>query len=63
MSTHSPLDNQPPLPPEPPAEGECCDSGCDNCVLDLYAEALRTYQRELALWQSLQAPTETDDTP
>ena len=28
-----------PLPPEEPGPGECCDSGCDPCVYDLYHEA------------------------
>ena len=25
-----------PEAPEPPADGACCGSGCDNCVLDVY---------------------------
>jgi hypothetical protein len=39
-----------PQPPEPPLPGECCDSGCDPCVLDTYAEELRYYREQLAKW-------------
>ncbi|MCB6184063.1 oxidoreductase-like domain-containing protein [Leeia sp. TBRC 13508] len=56
----NPLDNLPPEAPEPPAEGECCDSGCEDCVLDRYQAALRQYREELAMWQALQ---EEDNPP
>jgi len=39
-----------PSPPQPPAPGECCESGCDPCVLDTYAEELRHYREQLARW-------------
>lgn len=35
--------------PRPPAPNECCESGCDPCVWDLYYAALRE-------WQAQQAP-------
>ena len=40
-----------PQPPEPPLPSDCCDSGCDPCVYDLYHEALQLYRERLALWQ------------
>lgn len=30
--------------PLPPADGECCESGCEPCVWDTYYEALRQWQ-------------------
>lgn len=31
--------------PQPPAQGECCESSCDLCVWDLYYEKLEEWQR------------------
>ncbi|MCW5581518.1 MAG: oxidoreductase-like protein [Luteimonas sp.] len=39
-----------PLPPEPPLPGDCCDSGCDPCVLETYTEELQHYRERLARW-------------
>lgn len=39
-----------PIPPEPPLPSDCCDSGCDPCVHDSYAEELQDYRRRLAQW-------------
>ncbi|WP_020397163.1 oxidoreductase-like domain-containing protein [Thiolinea disciformis] len=35
--------NQAPTPPEP---HECCGSGCDPCIWDIYYEALRRWQEQ-----------------
>lgn len=33
-----------PPPPEPPADYECCDSGCgDNCVFEIYRREKAEY--------------------
>jgi hypothetical protein len=40
-----------PLPPEKPLPGDCCDSGCERCVLDLYADELALYRERLAQWR------------
>lgn len=32
--------------PTPPGDNECCESGCDPCVWDLYYEDLRDWQQE-----------------
>lgn len=51
MSVLISLDNDPrPIAPEPPLPGECCDSGCDPCVLDTYTEQLQYYREQLAKW-------------
>lgn len=39
-----------PQPPEPPLASDCCDSGCDPCVNDTYAEELAYYRQALAAW-------------
>ena len=44
-----PLDPRP-IPPEPPLPSDCCDSGCDPCINDSYAEELQYYREQLAKW-------------
>lgn len=39
-----------PIPPEAPLPSDCCDSGCDPCVNDTYAEELQYYREQLAKW-------------
>jgi len=39
-----------PVPPEAPLPSDCCDSGCDPCVNDSYAEELQHYREQLARW-------------
>lgn len=41
-----------PIAPEPPLPSDCCDSGCDPCVNDLYTEELQLYRSQLAAWQA-----------
>lgn len=31
--------------PEPPGDNECCDSGCDPCVWDIYRKDLEKWNR------------------
>ena len=33
--------------PEPPGDYECCESGCDRCVWDIYRE-------DVAEWEAVQ---------
>ena len=42
----------PPTPPREPEPGECCQSGCEPCVYDLYWEAVERYERALAAWRA-----------
>lgn len=37
-----------PTKPTPPAEGECCQSGCARCTYDVYLEDLELYHEDLA---------------
>lgn len=43
-----------PQPPAKPDPDDCCRSGCDVCVFDLYAQELARYRRELAQWEAAQ---------
>lgn len=45
------VDDPPPLEPERPLPMECCDSGCENCVYDVYADEIHHYRRLLAAWK------------
>jgi hypothetical protein len=40
------------VPPVQPDLDDCCHSGCNPCVFDLYDEALERYQTALAEWQA-----------
>lgn len=40
-----------PRPPERPLPSDCCDSGCDRCVQDIYAEDVDAYRLALAAWR------------
>ena len=42
----------PPEPPTQPALEDCCNSGCERCVFDVYYEALERYREALRVWQS-----------
>lgn len=45
----------PPVAPEPPQDGECCGSGCDPCVYDLYYEARERHRVAMREWERRQA--------
>ncbi|MDR6490475.1 oxidoreductase-like domain-containing protein [Paraburkholderia sp. DD10] len=55
MPRATPRDDPPPVPPVRPDLDDCCHSGCNPCVFDLYDEALERYQAALAEWQARQA--------
>lgn len=37
-----------PPKPTPPEPYECCESGCDPCVHDIYAKALKRWEKRVA---------------
>jgi hypothetical protein len=39
------------VPPVRPDNDECCASGCDPCIFDLYDDAVLRYQAELRAWE------------
>ncbi|MCP2088504.1 oxidoreductase-like domain-containing protein [Paraburkholderia aspalathi] len=55
MPRATPKDDPQPVPPVQPDLDDCCHSGCNPCVFDLYDEALERYQSALAEWQARQA--------
>ncbi len=50
VAAADPPEDPRPRPPEPPLPSDCCDSGCDVCVHDTYAEELQDYRERLARW-------------
>lgn len=49
-SPEAPHGDPAPQPPEPPQDGECCESGCEDCVWTRYADARRAYEAAYAEW-------------
>ncbi len=47
----------PPEPPQPPEPGDCCHSGCEFCVDDMYQSELDRYRLALREWQERQTPS------
>lgn len=41
-----------PRPPTQPLPEDCCRSGCNPCVFDIYDTELDRYERELAAWEA-----------
>ncbi|HUH89374.1 MAG TPA: oxidoreductase-like domain-containing protein [Lysobacter sp.] len=52
MPSVATIDDPPPLRPERPLPTDCCDSGCDPCVHDLYIEEVEHYEALLAAWRA-----------
>eukprot|EP01017_Pseudomicrothorax_dubius_P004092 TRINITY_DN10740_c0_g2_i1.p1 TRINITY_DN10740_c0_g2~~TRINITY_DN10740_c0_g2_i1.p1 ORF type:complete len:134 (-),score=39.49 TRINITY_DN10740_c0_g2_i1:130-531(-) len=47
------LEKKKPVPPREPDPDECCGSGCQVCVWDLYTLAVEKYNDELAKWNEM----------
>ncbi|MFM0499978.1 oxidoreductase-like domain-containing protein [Paraburkholderia caffeinilytica] len=58
-----PDDDPQPMPPVQPDLDDCCHSGCNPCIFDLYDEALERYQSALTAWQARQAALKTQTAP
>ena len=52
--TAKPTDPRP-EPPEQPDDSECCRSGCDPCIFDLYQQELEAYRLKLKEWEARQS--------
>ncbi|MBB87925.1 oxidoreductase-like domain-containing protein [Abyssibacter sp.] len=50
VTTDQPADPKP-NPPEKPLPFDCCETGCDPCVWDMYADQQRAYERALTAWR------------
>jgi len=51
MSLSIATNDPPPTPPREPALEDCCQSGCDPCIFDIYQDALERYRLALQQWQ------------
>ncbi|WP_410498509.1 oxidoreductase-like domain-containing protein [Chitinibacter sp. S2-10] len=47
-------DDPEPQAPYEPALEECCNSGCEPCIFDLYAEQLNAYRVAHLAWKARQ---------
>jgi hypothetical protein len=47
-----PDDDPRPQPPVCPDNDDCCHSGCDPCIFDLYDEEYGRYRAALAAWEA-----------
>ncbi|MEC9408162.1 MAG: oxidoreductase-like domain-containing protein [Pseudomonadota bacterium] len=61
--SHPRPDNPRPRPPEKPLDSDCCETGCDPCVWDMYSDQVRAYERALKDWEARQADEPTSDQP
>ncbi len=54
MPNFIPVDDPQPVPPREPELEDCCQSGCDPCIFDIYQNALERYRIALREWQARQ---------
>jgi Oxidoreductase-like protein, N-terminal len=40
-----------PEPPRAPEPDDCCQSGCERCVYDVYLSEVERYETALAAWK------------
>jgi hypothetical protein len=45
-------DDPAPIAPTPPEPADCCNGGCERCVLELYEEALARYESARSAWEA-----------
>ncbi|GAB3336483.1 oxidoreductase-like domain-containing protein [Bordetella tumulicola] len=48
----APVDDPEPIPPIAPEPYECCQSGCDPCIYDLYNDEMDKYREQLRAWRA-----------
>ncbi len=61
LSTHEPI-KLPPAPREPELD-ECCGSGCDPCVFDLYEQRLERWESRCEALRQAAAQRQEGETP
>ncbi|MES2102629.1 MAG: oxidoreductase-like domain-containing protein [Pseudomonadota bacterium] len=45
-------EDKPPVPPPRPELEDCCNSGCNPCIFDIYEDAMERYRAELQAWEA-----------
>jgi hypothetical protein len=45
-------EDKPPVPPVQPELEDCCHSGCEPCIFELYEDAMDRYRLELQAWEA-----------
>jgi Oxidoreductase-like protein, N-terminal len=53
----------PPVPPERPDLNDCCTSGCNPCIFDIYEDAVERYRDALRAWEERQKARATAAAP
>ncbi len=48
------------MPPIQPDIDDCCNSGCNPCIFDLYQDALERYRADLKIWEENNAASTKD---
>ena len=48
-------DDPQPQPPREPEPWECCQSGCDPCIYDVYWQAVERYETARNAWEKRQS--------
>ena len=56
----APDDPQPVAPAQPDLD-ECCGSGCNPCIFDLFDAAMERYREQLREWTARQAEREAGE--
>jgi hypothetical protein len=59
LNSNMKSNDTPPVAPVCPDDNACCQSGCDPCVFDLYAQELAHYRAALHDWEARQAEAST----
>ncbi|MBX9800863.1 MAG: oxidoreductase-like domain-containing protein [Burkholderiaceae bacterium] len=49
-------DTTAPVPPVRPDNDECCHSGCEPCIFDLYELEMEKYRAALTEWEKKHVP-------
>jgi len=52
MPDFPPEDDPPPVAPVRPEFDDCCGSGCNPCIFELYEQAVERFEAEYKAWEA-----------